>query len=193
MTKRVAIWILGLFVILCASPSSLCAVDYYIMRSGDMLYRVPHSVYKKRSVVSHNTEAQNQKLIFLKPQVVKASWYGPRFHGRPMANGKMFNMFEIFVAHKKLPLGTCVQIKNPENGTVVQAPISDRGPYIPGRKLDLSCYAMGILGGIENGVIPVKYQIVPGARWCAPSATVENRETLMAARERCRGELNHRN
>ncbi|OGF74713.1 hypothetical protein A3J56_03195 [Candidatus Giovannonibacteria bacterium RIFCSPHIGHO2_02_FULL_46_20] len=194
MTRRVAIaiWILGLFVV--GAPHPALAADYYIIRSGDMLYRVPHSAHRtffnngvahtKHTVVSRRAETGHRESMSSKPQIAKASWYGPGFHGETMANGERFDMHDIFIAHKKLPLGTCVRVKNPKNGRVVQAPISDRGPYIPGRKLDLSCYAMGILGGIESGVIPVKYQIIPGLRWCDPSATVDD-SILAEARRRC--------
>ncbi|HEY4497174.1 MAG TPA: septal ring lytic transglycosylase RlpA family protein [Candidatus Paceibacterota bacterium] len=191
MTKRVAIaiWILGLFVTIPLFPSSLFAADYYIVRKGDMLYRVPHSAHR---TFFDNGVTRTKHIITsmsLKSQIVKASWYGPRFHGRPMANGEAFNMFKIFIAHKELPLGTCVRVKNLENGRAIQAPISDRGPYIPGRKFDLSCYAMGILGGIEQGVIPVKYNVVP-QQWCKPSAEVNNEAVLTSAHERCQEE-NH--
>jgi len=192
MTKRVAIaiWILGLFVFAVLDAPSVHAADYYMVRSDDMLYRVPHNAlgafFDNRVVPHPQRHTQNKKRFTLipPPQIVKASWYGPRFHGRPMANGQTFDMYKIFIAHKELPLGTCVQVKNPRNGRVVQAPVSDRGPYIPGRKFDLSCYAMSILGGIERGVIPVKYQIVPELRWCDPSATAD-KSILVEARRRC--------
>jgi rare lipoprotein A (peptidoglycan hydrolase) len=67
-----------------------------------------------------------------------ASWYGPGFNGRPMANGDRFDMEAATVAHKKLPLGTRVCIKNPANERVVIATVTDRGPYVGERIVDLS-------------------------------------------------------
>lgn len=82
--------------------------------------------------------------------VCHASWYGPGFHGRTMANGQMFNMNDpTVVAHKSLKFGTKLVLRNPENGKTLQAVVKDRGPYIKGRCLDLSkagAIALGYLG-----------------------------------------------
>ena len=67
-----------------------------------------------------------------------ASWYGPGFHGRPMANQKPYDMYAATVAHKHLPLGTRVCIRNPANERVVVATVTDRGPYVGKRIIDLS-------------------------------------------------------
>ena len=166
--KKIAILTFGLFLFIVGSRSALFAADYYIVRNGDMLYRVPHGIHEK-FLGNNSTLKKRRGPISRNTDTVKASWYGPRFHGRRMANKKKFNMFEISFAHKQLPLGTCVQVQNPKNGRIVRAPISDRGPYVSGRTLDLSCYTMSILGGIEQGVIPVKYWVVPKTKWCEPA------------------------
>ncbi len=67
-----------------------------------------------------------------------ASWYGPGFNGKQMANGARYNMSAATVAHKKLPLGTRVCIRNPLNLRVVVATVTDRGPYVGARIIDLS-------------------------------------------------------
>jgi len=67
-----------------------------------------------------------------------ASWYGPGFHGRQMANGRLYNMHSYTIAHRRLPLGTKVCIINPENGKGVVATVTDRGPYAGKRIVDLS-------------------------------------------------------
>ena len=67
-----------------------------------------------------------------------ASWYGPGFQGRPMKNGQLYDMEAATVAHKELPLGTRVCILNPASGRVVVATVTDRGPFIKGRIVDLS-------------------------------------------------------
>lgn len=69
---------------------------------------------------------------------VVASWYGQYHHGRTMANGQPFNMYGQTIAHKDIPLGTKVLLKNPETGEQATATVTDRGPYIKGRDVDLS-------------------------------------------------------
>jgi rare lipoprotein A len=72
------------------------------------------------------------------PQVVNASWYGAEYHGKTMANGDFFNMYAPTIAHKTLPLGTRVELENKETGVKIQAVVTDRGPFIAGRDVDLS-------------------------------------------------------
>jgi rare lipoprotein A len=67
-----------------------------------------------------------------------ASWYGREFHGKTTASGEKFNMDEFTAAHKTLPFGTVVEVKNFENGKTVRLRINDRGPYRGSRILDLS-------------------------------------------------------
>ncbi len=69
---------------------------------------------------------------------VVASWYGEAFHGRPMANGDIYDMHAATIAHKEMPLGTKVELKNTETGEMVRAVVTDRGPYVDGRDVDLS-------------------------------------------------------
>lgn len=86
----------------------------------------------------------------------EASWYGPGFNGRKMANGRIFNMNAYTVAHRELPLGTRICISNPENGKSVHATVTDRGPYAHGRIIDLSKQVAKVLDIMENGVAPVR-------------------------------------
>lgn len=89
-----------------------------------------------------------------------ASWYGPGYHGRPMANGETYNMYDMVVAHKELPLGTKLEIVNPENQKKVIAVVKDRGPYVQGRDLDLSYGIAQRLGMVEKGVGRVLVKIL---------------------------------
>jgi rare lipoprotein A (peptidoglycan hydrolase) len=91
----------------------------------------------------------------------RASWYGPGFHGKKMANGKIYDQNQILVAHRTLPLGLRVKITNLNNNKSLEALILDRGPYtiINGkydREVDLSFKAAKLLGAVKQGVIPVK-------------------------------------
>jgi rare lipoprotein A len=87
-----------------------------------------------------------------KRQLVVASWYGSQHHGKLMANGRPFDMYADTVAHKSLPLGTPLTLTNPQTGTSVKVQVTDRGPYIPGRNIDLSYGAAQKLGVVKNGV-----------------------------------------
>ncbi len=89
-----------------------------------------------------------------------ASWYGREFHGRRTASGKRFNMYGMYAAHRTLPLGTILEVKNLENGKVVRVKVIDRGPYVRGRHLDLSYGAAKKLGMIRKGVIPFEARVI---------------------------------
>ncbi len=83
---------------------------------------------------------------------VVASWYGKDFHGRPMANGDIYDMHAATIAHKEIPLGTKVELKNTDTGEMVRAVVTDRGPYIEGRDVDLSYGLAQKLSLVEQGV-----------------------------------------
>ncbi|MDD3580427.1 MAG: septal ring lytic transglycosylase RlpA family protein [Desulfobacca sp.] len=91
-------------------------------------------------------------------QIVVASWYGSQHHGQLMANGQPFNMFADTVAHRSLPLGTEVRLTNPRNNREITATVTDRGPYIKGRDLDVSYGIARRLGIVRAGVAPLKMQ-----------------------------------
>lgn len=87
-----------------------------------------------------------------KEEQVVASWYGKDFHGKPMANGDIYNMYDSTIAHKDIPLGTKVELKNIETGQKVRAVVTDRGPYVDGRDVDLSYGLAEKLSLVEQGV-----------------------------------------
>lgn len=93
-------------------------------------------------------------------QVGYASWYGREFHGRKTASGERFNMNRLTAAHKKLPFGTQVLVKNLENDKSVKVTINDRGPYRKGRIIDLSYAAAKKLGIIASGEARVGITII---------------------------------
>ena len=84
-----------------------------------------------------------------------ASWYGPGFHNRLTANGERYNMNALTAAHRTLPFGTMVLVKNTATGKTVTVRINDRGPYVKGRVIDLSRAAAQELGisGIQRVVL----------------------------------------
>ena len=89
-----------------------------------------------------------------------ASWYGQRHHGRPTASGKPFNMHALTAAHRSLPLGTRVRVTNLENGRSVVVRITDRGPYVRGRSIDLSHAAAKALGMVKRGLASVRMEVL---------------------------------
>lgn len=89
-----------------------------------------------------------------------ASWYGPGFDGRKAANGSTFHEKEFTAASRTIPLGAVVDIANLRNGRVAHVLITDRGPYVGERILDLSRAAARYLGFENDGVAPVEFAIV---------------------------------
>jgi len=90
--------------------------------------------------------------------MMKASWYGPRFHGRLTANGEIYDQNALTAAHKSFKFGTLLRITNPKTNKSVIVRINDRGPYIPGRQLDLSKAAAEKLNVINSGVKKLKVE-----------------------------------
>ena len=84
-----------------------------------------------------------------------ASWYGKKFHGRKTSSGEIYNMYAMTAAHKTLPLGTYVHVKSLDTGNEVTVRINDRGPFIPGRIIDLSYSAANKIGMIATGTTRV--------------------------------------
>lgn len=86
----------------------------------------------------------------------EASWYGPGFHGRKMANGKRFDQEKMTAAHPSLPMGTPITVCREDRPRVcVGGVVQDRGPYADGRILDLSRGMARKLGMIRRGAILV--------------------------------------
>jgi rare lipoprotein A len=89
-----------------------------------------------------------------------ASWYGPGFEGNLTANGERFNSSRLTLASPSLPFGTMVRVTNPANGRSVIARSNDRGPFVPGRVLDLSRAAFAAIAIPSQGVVRVCYRLV---------------------------------
>lgn len=89
---------------------------------------------------------------------IKASWYGPGFHGRLTANGETYDQMSLTAAHKSMKFGTLLKVTNLRNNRSVVVRINDRGPYIHGRDLDLSKAAAMQLGLVRRGVGKMKIE-----------------------------------
>jgi rare lipoprotein A len=101
-----------------------------------------------------------------------ASWYGPPFHNRQASNGEIYNMHAFTAAHRTLPLGSIVRVTNVKTGSSAIVRITDRGPFIRGRIIDLSFAAAKKVDVWRAGVAPVRLEVLKtpasldsGGRW----------------------------
>ena len=123
-----------------------------------------------------------------------ASWYGHPYHGRPAANGEIYDMEGFTAAHRTLPFGTWVRVVNLTNERAVDVRITDRGPFVENRIIDLSHAAAGAIGLIGPGVARVRIDILsvplitPAQNWYAVQAGAfldqDRAERVRAALER---------
>lgn len=116
-----------------------------------------------------NIEKQEPIIKIEERAPMRASWYGPKFHGKLAANGEIYDQMALTAAHKTLPFGTMLKLTNPSNGKSVLVRINDRGPYIEGRHIDLSKAAAIAVGSLEKGVITVNVEQVSTIASLTPS------------------------
>ena len=90
----------------------------------------------------------------------QASWYGSRFHGRRTASGERYDQHALTAAHKTLPFGTLVRVRSLVTGKEVDVRVTDRGPFVRGRIIDLSRAAAEALGMMGLGLKQVSLYIV---------------------------------
>lgn len=88
-------------------------------------------------------------------QTGKASYYALRFTGRKTASGEKMHHDSLTCAHRTFPFGTMLKVTNPANGKSVIVRVTDRGPYVKGRIIDLSARAAREIGIIAQGIAPV--------------------------------------
>jgi rare lipoprotein A len=89
-----------------------------------------------------------------------ASWYGKPYHGRPAANGEIYDMDKLTAAHRTLPFNTWVRVYDLDNNKTVEVRITDRGPFIDGRIIDLSHAAAREIEMIGPGIAQVRVEII---------------------------------
>lgn len=145
----------------------------YVVREGDNIYAIARDMKRKDMWIKPQQIIEWNNLTppnyYLEPgrdltlynlvwetQLVEASWYGPGFHGKVMANSKIFNQNDMVAAHMYLPLGMKVRVTNIENGVSIEVPITDRGNFEKyQRGIDLSKQAAKILGYHDAGTTQV--------------------------------------
>ncbi len=120
----------------------------------------------------------------IETEVGLASWYGPPYNHRRGSNGEIYNMHAMTAAHRTLPLGSIVRVTNLKTGSTALVRITDRGPFIPGRILDLSMAAARKLDVYGPGIAKVKLEVMEtpeplnsGGRWAVQIGGLKNEKT----------------
>lgn len=125
-----------------------------------------------------------------------ASWYGHPYHGRKAANGETYDMNKLTAAHRTLPFGALVEVENRDNGKRTTVRITDRGPFVDGRVIDLSRAAAQEIGMIGPGTARVRLLLVGYGRareeegeggFAVQAGAFSSRENAEALRERLAG------
>ena len=89
-----------------------------------------------------------------------ASWYGVPYNGRRSANGEIYDMEKLTAAHRTLPFDTWVEVTNLVNKKHVDVRITDRGPFVNGRIIDLSLAAAREIDMVQSGIVRVRIKVI---------------------------------
>ena len=124
---------------------------------------------KRIQLIAENSSDQSEKWVEHAKQgqlksTGKASWYGKDFHGGPTASGVKYDMYTFTAAHRTLPMGTVVKVTRKDNDKSVMVCVTDRGPYVRGRIIDLSYAAATQLDLRNKGVGDVRLEVVSDAK-----------------------------
>jgi rare lipoprotein A len=119
-----------------------------------------------------------------------ASWYGPGFHNRRASNGEVFDMNAMTAAHRDLPLNSVVRVTNTQTGHSVVVRITDRGPFVPNRIIDLSMGAAKAVDVWRPGTALVKLEVLSapapidhGGRWCVQIGALSHQQDAIRLKE----------
>jgi rare lipoprotein A len=120
-----------------------------------------------------------------------ASWYGPPYHNRRSSNGEVYNMNALTAAHRTLPLGSVVRVTNLRTHHSAVVRITDRGPFVEGRVIDLSLAAAKQVDVWRAGLALVKLEVLEtpapinrGGRWAIQIGAFEEESAATHVRER---------
>ena len=98
-----------------------------------------------------------------------ASWYGHPYHGRRAANGEIYDMEKLTAAHRTLPFDTWLRVVNLDNSKTVEVRITDRGPFVEGRIVDLSHAAARAIDMIGPGIARVRIEVIRTPSYVPPA------------------------
>ena len=121
----------------------------------------PASYKPEREIASREIATHKKPKTASYYQRGLASYYGKGFQNKKTASGERFNLHSMTAAHKTLPFGTKVIVKNMRNGKTVKVRINDRGPFVKGRIIDLSRAAFSQIASLNAGLARVEIKIVP--------------------------------
>lgn len=120
-----------------------------------------------------------------------ASWYGPPYHNRRSSNGEIFDTNKLTAAHRTLPLNSVARVTNVKTGRSTMVRITDRGPFIDGRMLDLSVAAAKAVDVWRPGLATVKLEVMhtptpiaTGGRWCVQIGAFEDKKHASKLKEK---------
>ena len=120
-----------------------------------------------------------------------ASWYGPPYHHRRAANGEIYDQNALTAAHRTLPMDSVVRVTNLETKRAVVVRITDRGPFIEDRIIDLSLAAAKAVDVWRPGVAEVKLEVLSapapiaeGGRWCVQIGAFHNEREARKLKEK---------
>jgi rare lipoprotein A len=120
----------------------------------------------------------------LRTETGVASWYGPPYHNRVGANGLVYDQNGISAAHRTLPMGSLIRVTNVKNGQSAVMRVTDRGPFVAGRIIDLSIGAAKAVGLWRAGTGEVRIDVFStpkpmdeGGRWCVQIGAFLNQES----------------
>lgn len=151
-----------------------CAETRLVIHAAKKLSNRPHTqvgTYKIGNPYRVGSVWYYPKIDYAYSETGIASWYGPKFHNRPTANGQVFDMNAISAAHRTLPLPSLVQVTNLKNGRSLKVLVNDRGPFAHGRIIDLSRRAAQLLDFERAGTARVRVEIIADeSRWLASLA-----------------------
>jgi peptidoglycan lytic transglycosylase len=120
-----------------------------------------------------------------------ASWYGPPYHNRRTANGEVYDMHSLTAAHRTLPLNSVVRVTNLKTDHSVVVRITDRGPFVPNRIIDLSMAAAKEVDVWRPGTAKVRVDVLEapasldvGGRWCVQIGGIKDEEVALDLKDR---------
>ena len=133
-------------VLCCFIPIAACR------KKNSAVARVPASVPQHRTAAIPVAIGHTEEGI--------ASWYGVPYHGRPAADGEIYNMETLVAAHRTMPFNTWVRVTNLANNKTVNVRIIDRGPFVEGRIIDLSKAAAREIDLLGPGIGKVRLEVI---------------------------------
>jgi peptidoglycan lytic transglycosylase len=120
-----------------------------------------------------------------------ASWYGAPYHNRKGSNGEVYDMNALTAAHRTLPLGSRVRVTNVATGNTVVVRITDRGPFVPGRIIDLSLAAAREVDLVKPGTATVKIEVLEtpaplaaGGRWAVQIGAFQEEDSAAQVQDK---------